>query len=205
MSAETWRPVPGYANAYEVSDLGRVRSIDRIIVNSAGVRKRLQGRVLKLHLNSVGYWSVHLHSRGRQRTAAVHQVVAAAFHGPRPEGWETLHRNGDYLDNRAGNLRWGSKGENAQDSIMHGTNRQARKTHCPRLHPLEAPNLLSCPPGKKWRVCLACSRANSQRNKMRRRGGLVPDLKPLADAYYAEIMAGREPLRVRLADRLVAS
>ena len=86
MSAEEWRDIPGFEGEYQVSDLGRVRSIDRIVEQDSRwgvIRRRLQGKVLSPHLEKSGYLGVQLGRRKKQR---VHELVAAAFIGPRSPG-----------------------------------------------------------------------------------------------------------------------
>lgn len=129
--SETWRPVVGWEGLYEVSDLGRVRSLDRIVeMNSrwGGTIKRLHpGRVLKLQKCSVapdfprGYWEVQLARDGNAQHARVHVLVLTAFVGPKPEGMEARHLNGNPHDSRAANLMWGSKKDNQTDKERHGT------------------------------------------------------------------------------------
>lgn len=58
---------------------------------------------------------------GRWITVNVHVLVALAFHGPKPEGYECRHLNGDRNDNRPENLSWGTHKQNAEDAIRHGT------------------------------------------------------------------------------------
>jgi len=58
---------------------------------------------------------------GRYVSRRVHVLVCEAFHGPRPVGQEVRHLNGNKRDNRAENLRWGTRDENVADMIRHGT------------------------------------------------------------------------------------
>lgn len=90
-----------------VSNLGRVKSMI------------LGGRVLNGHIDKDGYRRVRLD--GRQER--VHRLVCEAYHGPPPEGFEVCHSDGSRTNNRADNLRWGSKSENVRDSVAHGTHR----------------------------------------------------------------------------------
>jgi hypothetical protein len=108
-------PVPGYESAYEVSDQGRVRSLNyrrtgRVRLLSPAPDGRRGGR---------GYLGVNLGFVGR-RYVRVHVLVLLAFVGPRPPGMEACHRNGDRTDNRLENLRWGTHAENAADTQRHG-------------------------------------------------------------------------------------
>lgn len=51
----------------------------------------------------------------------IHEIVCTTFHGPRPDGQQVRHLNGDRSDNRADNLAWGTKAQNEADRIAHGT------------------------------------------------------------------------------------
>jgi len=110
--SEIWKPVPGYSG-YEVSDKGRVRSVDRI--NPDG--RRYKGQVLAQRTSNKGYRLVNLAGR----TFTVHRLVLGGHAGPCPPGHESLHANDDPLDNRwPENLRWGTKPENEGDKFRNG-------------------------------------------------------------------------------------
>jgi hypothetical protein len=110
--AEQWRAVPGFAT-YSVSDLGRVR----------GPR----GWVLKQAINyRNSYHYVSLWAGGRQTSWNVHRIVLTSFVGPRPDGMDGSHLNGDKADNSLANLRWETKSENMRRQTDHGTRRDQR-------------------------------------------------------------------------------
>ena len=68
-----------------------------------------------------GLLSVALLRDGVQKSFSVHRLVLDAFVGPRPEGMECRHLNGNPKDNSLGNLKWGTPKENSEDAIAHGT------------------------------------------------------------------------------------
>lgn len=114
---EVWKDVPGYEGRYQVSDLGRVKSLPN--------QQRKTEAVMKLAVKSNGYVSVcltdaHKGSR-RQRDHWVHSLVLEAFVGFCPSGMECCHGDGNRSNNRLGNLRWGTKKSNAEDKRKHGT------------------------------------------------------------------------------------
>lgn len=110
MSKEVWRDVVGYEGFYQVSDLGRVRSVDRIIVEKAtGIKRKLKGRLLTPAIRSNGYAVVNL---GRNNHRRVHHIVMDAFVGTRKEGFEVDHINRNRADNRLENLRYITVSEN---------------------------------------------------------------------------------------------
>lgn len=119
---EEWLPVPGYEDYYEVSNTGKVRSFDRIVPTKGGLRTS-KGKMLShcVHKKS-GYPYVNLHLNGKGNTFQIHQLVALAFIGERPEGFETCHNNGVRTDNRVENLRYDTPKGNQNDRKIHGTN-----------------------------------------------------------------------------------
>lgn len=121
--SEEWRPVVGYEGRYEVSSLGRVRSLDTVAPCRGGKRQRRPGRLLSPGFTR-GYPYVQLHdgSPGRHRGSPrlVHRLVLGAFVGPCPGGMEACHWNGDEGDPRLANLRWATSQENKADMRRHG-------------------------------------------------------------------------------------
>lgn len=113
LPGEIWKPVVGYEGAYEVSNMGRVRSIPhyvRLVVRSGTVCRRLSpGVLLKPGPLADRHVTVAI---GRRNSRLVHQLVLEAFVGPRPEGCEVLHLNHVPDDNRLENLRYGTRSEN---------------------------------------------------------------------------------------------
>ena len=167
---EEWRPVVGYEGAYEVSSLGRVRSLDRVIQRRGQGAMRIKGRLLRPATNwALPYPSVQLSGGARHY---VHELVATAFHGPRPEqSWECRHLNGDPVDNRRENLAWGTSSENSYDIVRHGRNRNANKRFCKRGHPFTPANtrIRVKSDGKEARVCKECHNLNNRESKARKR------------------------------------
>ncbi len=122
-SVEAWKPVVGYEGLYEVSDQGRVRSLDRVVL----VRRRdkvhskpLRGRVLRPASKDGEYLCVNLCKDCRTKTFAVHALVLTAFNGIKPEGRECCHWNGNPADNRLENLRWDTPKANGEDRARLG-------------------------------------------------------------------------------------
>jgi hypothetical protein len=119
---EEWRDVPGYEGLYQVSDKGRVRSLDRVVPDSRWGLNRKPGKVLQPNPHSVmGYLRVVLYRQGVRRNFDVHQLVALAFIGLRPEGMEVCHNSGDVNDNRVENVRYDTRSGNMRDRARHGT------------------------------------------------------------------------------------
>lgn len=79
------------------------------------------GREKKASISRVGYLVVTFSRDNKTHTFYIHRLLLQAFVGPCPEGCEALHINGNRLDNRLENLRWGTRKENVVDAIRHGT------------------------------------------------------------------------------------
>lgn len=122
MKNEEWRNVPGYEGMYQISSFGRVKSLARTFpAKRKGVQTevRMPERILTPYLTA-GYPSVALCRAGKQRTTYIHQLVCEAWHGPRPEGHDVAHYDGDKANSRPHNLRWATRHENILDKNRHG-------------------------------------------------------------------------------------
>jgi hypothetical protein len=163
---EQWKPVLGYESAYEVSSLGRVRSLPREVIRNDH-KLTINGKIRALKIDEHGRPCVSLWVNGQERTRKVCQLVAESFIGPRPKGLVVCHNDGNPANNIPDNLRWDTLRSNRLDDIKHGKNSMINKTHCIRNHPLSGDNL--CPSGliQGKRVCLAC---RTVRNKARSTG-----------------------------------
>jgi len=121
---ERWRPVVGWENFYEVSDWGRVRSLDRVVSQRSRwgreMQRRYQGQILNPKTRRYGHQEVILSGDGERAMKDVHQMVLESFVGPRPEGMEACHNNGRGQDNWLHNLRWDTHRSNVDDIDRHG-------------------------------------------------------------------------------------
>ncbi|WP_399552352.1 NUMOD4 motif-containing HNH endonuclease [uncultured Microbacterium sp.] len=160
-----WKPVVGYEGAYEVSDTGQVRSLDRLVTYSDGRIVKYKGRVIRQKFGH-NYMRVGLSLAGRTDSWCVHRLVADAFHEPKPNPQAVVrHLNGDHLNNRAENLRWGTAAENSADMVAHGRSR-ASQTHCHRGHEFTPENTREY---RGRRVCRSCQRNTDDTKRWRRR------------------------------------
>lgn len=105
---EIWKDIEGYEGIYQVSSLGRVRSLDRIVMvyrQGQHIRK-IPGKMKKPHLSNIGYYSVNLSKDNRPKFMLVHRLVAAAFI-PNPYNLpEVNHKDENKLNNMVENLEW---------------------------------------------------------------------------------------------------
>ena len=103
---EIWVPIKGFEKLYEVSNLGNVRSVDRVIVSSSGLKRRCKGVILKQSVNKDGYNIVGLSNSGSGITIQTHLLVARHFI-PNPNNLpEVNHKDENKTNNRVDNLEW---------------------------------------------------------------------------------------------------
>ena len=101
---ETWKPIAGYEGLYEVSDLGRVKSLN---YNHTGIEK-----ILKPRKNTWGYLQVILCKDGNRKQTNIHRLVATTFI-PNPNNLETVnHKDEVKTNNVVINLEWMSQKDN---------------------------------------------------------------------------------------------
>lgn len=135
-----WRTIPSFPR-YQISDQGDV-------LGPRGVLTRL--------IDACGYYRLGLYRDGKRVNCRIHTLVAEAFIGPRPDGLVVRHLDGNHLNNHPSNLRYGTPSDNVRDSVFHGTQRNIRKTHCPRNHAFDSANTGYGPSGN--RICRTCRR-----------------------------------------------
>lgn len=138
---ETWLPIPGHEGAYEVSDLGRVKSL-----------RHSEPRLMACTPCKVsGYPTTNIAGK----TWRVHRLVLLAFVGPRPAGLVSRHRDDVKTNNALTNLVYGTQAENNGDTVANGHHLNVLKDRCPRGH-------YYSPSNTRWkgrrRSCRQCQR-----------------------------------------------
>ena len=109
---ESWKDIKGYEGLYQISNLGRVRSVDRL--DSAN--HRLKGRIKSTSIRPNGYENVILCKNSKSKGYSVHRLVAQAFI-PNPENKPQInHIDENKANNKVSNLEWVTRKEN----INHG-------------------------------------------------------------------------------------
>lgn len=99
---EEWRDIKGYKGVYQISNLGKVRSLDRMSIQN----HFLEGKILKGCDNGNGYWYFDLYSEGKRKKKSGHVLVAEAFIS-NPNNYPCVnHKDEDTYNNRVDNLEW---------------------------------------------------------------------------------------------------
>ena len=117
---EEWKDILGFEGLYQVSNLGRVKSLKRPY--------GLKEKILKPQINR-GYYQVHLHKNSIEKNYYIHRLVFEAFNGPIPEGLQVNHINEVKTDNslsnlnlmtRKENMKWGTAIERRAKKLKNG-------------------------------------------------------------------------------------
>lgn len=127
---EVWRQIPGWEDYYEISDAGRVRSLDRKVHRQGGVYMRLKGKVLVSAKTPGGYWQVVLSQDGLHVNYSIHRGVLIAFISECPAGMVGCHNDGNQSNNSLSNLRWDTQSNNLLDKGAHGNGQFGESNPC---------------------------------------------------------------------------
>jgi hypothetical protein len=128
MEAEIWKPIAGYEGYYEVSSQGQVRSLDRYRIGKNKHLAKIQGKVMKPHLNKDGYYTLHLRKLEEPRKGfLVSRLVAQMFcTGYSPE-LQANHKDSNRVNNYYKNLEWITLQENLEHANIYGAGRRIKE------------------------------------------------------------------------------
>jgi len=132
---EIWKDIAGYDGAYQVSNLGRVKSMPRIIVRPIGTCMTKE-RIIKTYRLKGGYVNVMLRHDGKSINHNVHRLVAEAFIPNKNPEYDCInHKDGCKQNNKVSNLEWCTKSENTQHAFATGLKKPAcgEKHGCAKL------------------------------------------------------------------------
>ncbi|RKJ52866.1 hypothetical protein D7X33_31535, partial [Butyricicoccus sp. 1XD8-22] len=117
---EVWKTIKGYEGYYEVSNLGRVRSLARIVVDKSGRKHNVKSKILKSRKGGPGYLTVNLNKDGKGKTFNVHRLVAEQFIPNVYNKRVVNHIDGNKTHNHVNNLEWVTHSENHQHALSTG-------------------------------------------------------------------------------------
>ena len=112
MENEIWKDVIGYEGLYQVSNLGNIKSINRIWITNNGAKRNHGDILIKQSLSYKGYLKVRFYKNLKRKTFFVHRLVAIAFVENPDNKPEINHKKGIKTDNRALELEWSTSSEN---------------------------------------------------------------------------------------------
>lgn len=184
---ETWKPVVGWEGRYEVSDQGRVKSLERRVPSGPGRTRIHKERVLKNQYKPAGYPYVNLCGlTPAPRAFYIHDLLLTAFVGPRPSPKHVARHLDDNKDrNTLDNLTWGTESENAYDKVRNGNDHYAKRDSCVNGHEFTPDNIARNPKYPGTRYCKACAR-----EAQARRGDKIVAYK---SEYAERIASGHVP------------
>ena len=126
---EEWRDIAGWEGMYQVSNKGRVRSLDRVVVKSDGSSALLKGKIISASKNMT-HCNVQLYKDNKEYNKGVHRLVAQTFI-PNPKNLpEVDHIDNNPFNNCVENLRWVSSKENAAHRVVSGKSCKAKAIMC---------------------------------------------------------------------------
>lgn len=116
---ETWKDIKDYEGCYQVSNLGRVKSLERTVKRGTNFLP-IKERILKSYINTDGYLMVDLRKDGKRKTTRIHRIVGEAFITNLENKPEINHKDGIKINNEPENLEWCTHGENIKHAFKSG-------------------------------------------------------------------------------------
>lgn len=121
---EIWKDIEGYERLYQVSNFGRIKSVERCYINYLGTTIHIKERIKKPRVTKYGYVVVNLSKNGKYETKFVHRLVACAFIENKDDLPQINHKDENKSNNVSDNLEWCTSSYNAN----YGTrNERSRK------------------------------------------------------------------------------
>lgn len=139
---EVWEDIEGYEGCYQVSNLGRVKSLDRVVERSDGTFQNVKGRMLKQTIRN-RYMRVILAKNNKKNHQSVHRLVAKAFIPSEANKPYVNHIDGARENNNCKNLEWVTPLENSSKARESGLYRTGSKSSDSKLTYKEAESILN--------------------------------------------------------------
>lgn len=128
LEASLWKPITGYQGYYEISNLGVVRGVDRVITLANGNTRLIKGRLIAVKCNSDGYLFVTLSKDGVTKTAYLHRLVAIHFI-PNPYNYPQVNHLVSKDVNTYNTLEWTDASGNALHAYQNNLNNHKGSNH----------------------------------------------------------------------------
>ena len=123
MRKEKWADIWGYYGYYQISNLGRVKSLKRIVKSGKRQKRLVRQRIMRPFMNTCGYICVILYKNHKQRCFRVARLVGKYFISNPFNKPEVNHKKGNKKDNRAWMLEWNTRSENRKHAWGMGLNK----------------------------------------------------------------------------------
>ncbi|RWQ72963.1 NUMOD4 domain-containing protein [Bacillus cereus] len=120
---EIWKDIEGYEGLYQVSNLGRVQSMNHVVKRSTGSSYSVTGKILNPTVDCYGYPSITI----RGKNIRVHRLVASEFLTKKPDLNYVNHKDGNKINNNVRNLEWTTNTENILHSLKEGLHSKPKK------------------------------------------------------------------------------
>lgn len=129
---EIWKDIQGFEGLYQISNNGRVKSLERLVNNKNG-KRIVKEKVLKNQINSKGYYSVVLRKQNKNITKEIHRMVAIAYINNDKNYSYVNHIDGNKKNNKISNLEWCDCQHNIREAYRLGLNHYTNLTNFKNL------------------------------------------------------------------------
>ena len=133
METEIWKDIKGFEGLYQVSNLGRVKSVERYIETKNGKKQHWNEKLIASCDNGKGYKTVYLRKNGKTYMKYVHRLVGESFLG-NVKSYDINHKDFDRSNNKLSNLVITTRLENIQYSIRNNRYNEAYKKRNKQLY-----------------------------------------------------------------------
>lgn len=117
---EIWKDIPNYEGYYQISSLGRVKSLERHIVYKDGRERTYPSVIISNRVGTNGMELCTLTKNNRKKNIEIHRMVSIVFIGDCPKGYDICHIDGNCLNNNINNLKYDTRSENRIDNYRYG-------------------------------------------------------------------------------------
>lgn len=125
---EQWYDIPNWEGLYQITKSGKVRNLDRCIIDFMGRRHYFKGKEIKININNSGYACCHFSRNCKRKIMFIHRMIAELFVS-NPENFsEVNHKDGNKMNNSIENLEWVTRSDNIKHAIYTGLRKRSYST-----------------------------------------------------------------------------